>query len=65
MARGFFLRPALNSAETGGMAPFWLAIGDVCGHGVTPGLIMMMAQTIHATLTTTFATKPAKLDENR
>ena len=28
----------------------WLAIGDVSGHGVTPGLIMMMAQTIHATL---------------
>jgi serine phosphatase RsbU (regulator of sigma subunit) len=28
----------------------WLAIGDVSGHGVTPGLIMMMAQTIHATI---------------
>lgn len=23
----------------------WLAIGDVTGHGVTPGLVMMMAQT--------------------
>ncbi|MCG8572027.1 MAG: SpoIIE family protein phosphatase [Spirochaetes bacterium] len=23
----------------------WIAIGDVCGHGVTPGLIMMMAET--------------------
>jgi serine phosphatase RsbU (regulator of sigma subunit) len=31
---------------------FWLAIGDVSGHGVTPGLIMMIAQTIHATITT-------------
>ncbi|MDM8515283.1 SpoIIE family protein phosphatase [Desulfobacterales bacterium HSG16] len=29
----------------------WLAIGDVSGHGVTPGLIMMMAQTVHATIT--------------
>ncbi|MDM8523166.1 SpoIIE family protein phosphatase [Desulfococcaceae bacterium HSG8] len=30
----------------------WIAIGDVSGHGVTPGLIMMMAQTVHATVTT-------------
>ncbi len=30
----------------------WFAIGDVSGHGVTPGLIMMMAQTIHTTVTT-------------
>ncbi len=29
----------------------WFAIGDVSGHGVTPGLIMMMAQTIHTTVT--------------
>jgi len=29
----------------------WLAIGDVSGHGVTPGLIMMMAQTVHITIT--------------
>jgi serine phosphatase RsbU (regulator of sigma subunit)/HAMP domain-containing protein len=29
----------------------WFAIGDVSGHGVTPGLIMMMAQTVHATVT--------------
>lgn len=28
----------------------WISIGDVSGHGVTPGLIMMMAQTIHATV---------------
>ncbi len=32
----------------------WFAIGDVSGHGVTPGLIMMMAQTIHTTVTTNF-----------
>lgn len=25
----------------------WISIGDVSGHGVTPGLIMMMAQTAH------------------
>jgi PAS domain S-box-containing protein len=30
----------------------WIAVGDVSGHGVTPGLIMMMAQTVHATVTT-------------
>ena len=30
----------------------WLAIGDVSGHGMTPGLIMIMAQTIHTTITT-------------
>ncbi len=29
----------------------WIAVGDVSGHGVTPGLIMMMAQTVHATVT--------------
>lgn len=29
----------------------WLAVGDVSGHGVTPGLIMMMAQTVHTTVT--------------
>ena len=28
----------------------WLSIGDVSGHGVTSGLIMMMAQTIHTTI---------------
>jgi len=31
-----------------------IAIGDVSGHGVTPGLIMMMAQTIHSTLVANF-----------
>ena len=29
---------------------FWIAIGDVSGHGVTPGLIMMMAQTAQASV---------------
>lgn len=29
----------------------WLAIGDVTSHGVTPGLIMMMAQSALSTLT--------------
>ncbi|MCP4353826.1 MAG: serine/threonine-protein phosphatase [Desulfobacterales bacterium] len=29
----------------------WVSIGDVSGHGVTPGLIMMMAQTVHTTVT--------------
>ncbi|MBF0203175.1 MAG: SpoIIE family protein phosphatase [Desulfamplus sp.] len=33
----------------------WFAIGDVSGHGVTAGLIMMMAQTVHTTVTTNLA----------
>ncbi len=36
----------------------WLGIGDVSGHGVTPGLIMMMAQTIKATVTTQLSVMP-------
>ena len=36
----------------------WLAIGDVSGHGVIPGLIMMMAQTAHATLTSNINCDP-------
>ena len=28
----------------------WISIGDVSGHGVKSGLIMMMAQTVHATV---------------
>ncbi|SLM28077.1 hypothetical protein MTBBW1_1250008 [Desulfamplus magnetovallimortis] len=31
-----------------------IAIGDVSGHGVTPGLIMMMAQTVHSTVCANF-----------
>ncbi len=30
----------------------WFGIGDVTGHGMTSGLIMMMAQTVYSTLTT-------------
>lgn len=29
---------------------FWLAVGDVTGHGLTPGLVMMMAQSMFACL---------------
>lgn len=32
----------------------WFGIGDVSGHGVTPGLIMMMAQTAHTAITTNY-----------
>lgn len=35
-----------------GNGNLWIGIGDVSGHGVTPGLIMMMAQTIHMTIIT-------------
>ena len=36
----------------------WLGIGDVSGHGVTPGLIMMIAQTVHTTITTHYNVSP-------
>ncbi len=39
----------------------WLGIGDVSGHGVTPGLIMMMAQTIHTTIITNAHSSPAEV----
>jgi serine phosphatase RsbU (regulator of sigma subunit) len=39
----------------------WLGIGDVCGHGVTPGLIMMMAQTVHATIAMYHHYSPAEV----
>lgn len=39
----------------------WVCIGDVSGHGVTPGLIMMMAQTICATLISHHVEKPSTL----
>ena len=34
---------------------FWLAVGDVTGHGLTPGLIMMMTQSIFSGLAMTDA----------
>jgi phosphoserine phosphatase RsbU/P len=36
----------------------WLGIGDVSGHGVTSGLIMMMAQTVHTTITANYKASP-------
>jgi len=39
----------------------WLGIGDVSGHGMTPGLIMMMAQTIHTTITTQWEVSPKQV----
>lgn len=39
----------------------WLGIGDVSGHGVTPGLIMMIAQTVHTTITTNFNVTPREI----
>ncbi len=36
----------------------WFCIGDVSGHGVTPGLIMMMAQTIHTAIVTNYSQSP-------
>lgn len=53
----------LPAAEVGGdyydisldmEGKLWLGIGDVSGHGVTSGLIMMMAQTVHTTITTNY-----------
>ncbi len=39
----------------------WFGIGDVSGHGVTPGLIMMMAQTVHTTITTNYRATPREV----
>ena len=39
----------------------WLGIGDVSGHGMTPGLIMMMAQTVHTTITTQLNVNPKQV----
>ena len=41
----------------------WLAIGDVSGHGMTPGLVMLIAQTIHATITTQMLLTPKDVIE--
>ncbi|MBN2440616.1 MAG: substrate-binding domain-containing protein [Spirochaetales bacterium] len=38
----------------------WLGIGDVSGHGLKPGLIMILAQTIHTTITTNLDVNPAE-----
>jgi DNA-binding LacI/PurR family transcriptional regulator/serine phosphatase RsbU (regulator of sigma subunit) len=57
----------LTAAEVGGdyydisldrEGKLWLGIGDVSGHGVTSGLIMMMAQTVHTTITTNYNASP-------
>ena len=39
----------------------WFSIGDVSGHGVTPGLIMMMAQTIHTAITVNYHVSPKEV----
>lgn len=39
----------------------WLCIGDVSGHGVTPGLIMMMTQTVHRALSATVPATPREM----
>ena len=39
----------------------WIGIGDVSGHGVTPGLIMMMAQTVHTAITVHFKYTPREV----
>ncbi|MBN2534324.1 MAG: substrate-binding domain-containing protein [Spirochaetales bacterium] len=38
----------------------WLGIGDVSGHGLKPGLIMILAQTVHTTITTNLDVTPAE-----
>jgi serine phosphatase RsbU (regulator of sigma subunit) len=39
----------------------WLTIGDVSGHGLTPGLVMMMAQTAHSAIRSGSTTTPAEM----
>lgn len=48
----------LQDAEPGA---FWLGIGDVTGHGLTPGLIMMMAQSVFNALARTPGMTPKTL----
>ncbi len=36
----------------------WLGIGDVSGHGITPGLVMMTTQTMHSLITRKYAASP-------
>jgi len=36
--------------QEGDSGSIWISIGDVSGHGMTPGLIMMIAQTVLATI---------------
>lgn len=38
----------------------WIAIGDVCGHGVTSGIIMMMVQTAFKTIIALENLKPSE-----
>lgn len=40
---------------------FWIGIGDVTGHGLTPGLIMMMAQSVFNSLARTPGMTPKDL----
>lgn len=47
---GDFVDLILDPAAPGA---FWMGIGDVTGHGLTPGLIMMMAQSVFNSLTRT------------
>lgn len=39
----------------------WLTIGDVSGHGLTPGLVMMMAQTAHSAIRSGSTTSPTEM----
>lgn len=36
--------------QEGDSGSIWISIGDVSGHGMTPGLIMMIAQTVFSTI---------------
>lgn len=38
----------------------WLGIGDVSGHGLKSGLIMILAQTVHTTITTNYNVNPGE-----
>jgi len=60
----------LPAAEVGGdyyditldrVGSLWFGIGDVSGHGVTPGLIMMMAQTVHTTIMSRYNATPREI----
>jgi serine phosphatase RsbU (regulator of sigma subunit) len=48
-------------AALDGDGVLWLTIGDVSGHGLIPGLVMMMAQTAHSVIRLGCTVAPSKM----
>lgn len=48
-------------AALDGDGDLWLTIGDVSGHGLIPGLVMMMAQTAHSVVRLGYTVTPSEM----